>query len=100
MKDSSLIEEDYSHATSFSLAHFGPEFLKQTFYVSPLNVRAHGMRKDRLKNPLMLALHVSMVPQDGTVNEPAPVALLSNVRHERRRKGREAAFGTSARWRG
>ena len=23
-----------------------------------------------------------------------------NVRHERRRKGREAAFGTSARWRG
>jgi hypothetical protein len=24
----------------------------------------------------------------------------SNVRHERRRKGREAAFGTSARWRG
>ncbi len=24
----------------------------------------------------------------------------SNVRHERRRKGREAAFGTSARWSG
>ena len=24
----------------------------------------------------------------------------SNVRHERWRKGREAAFGTSARWRG
>ena len=24
----------------------------------------------------------------------------SNVRHERRAKGREAAFGTSARWRG
>ena len=25
---------------------------------------------------------------------------LPNVRHERRAKGREAAFGTSARWRG
>src|SRR5580765_5770859 len=25
---------------------------------------------------------------------------LPNVRHERRRKGREASFGTSARWRG
>ena len=26
--------------------------------------------------------------------------VLPNVRHERRRKGREAAFGASARWRG
>src|ERR1700712_4255370 len=36
-----------------------------------------------------------------TVNARAvSVFMGSNVRHERRRKGREAAFGTAARWRG
>ena len=31
---------------------------------------------------------------------PGAAFMGPNVRHERRRKGREAAFGTSARWRG
>ena len=36
----------------------------------------------------------------GQAKELTLTSLGSNVRHERRRKGRKAAFGTSARWRG
>jgi len=36
----------------------------------------------------------------GRARERMEAAVISNVRHERRAKGREAAFGTSARWRG
>ena len=67
------------------------------------------MRVDRLPRSASWLLELRLTAAEGeamafTANEAQrthPVCLPGpNVRHERRRKGREAAFGTSARWRG
>ena len=75
MKDPHLIEQDYGNTTSFAFTQFGTEFFKEALNVPPLNVGADGMSKDRLKSSLMLALHHTMVLQNGTDRDSAPVAV-------------------------
>jgi len=58
-------------------------------------------KRKRQAYPLLSYPERSFAGRDrGDVQKERHRFLGPNVRHERRRKGREAAFGTSARWRG
>ena len=57
----------------------------------------------RATRPGREADHEQRIPSEAALRSTIAAKFVlrgSNVRHERRAKGREAAFGTSARWRG
>ena len=62
MEYTNFVEQDYSDAASFALAYFSPELMEKGLNVAPLHVPADRVSKNNIERPLVLPLHVHMVP--------------------------------------
>ena len=62
VKDTYLVEQDYSHATALSLAYLRPQLFEEGFDVAPPDVPAGWVRENCFERALALAFHM-----DGTI---------------------------------
>ena len=59
VKDTYLVEQDYSHATALSLAYLRPQLFEEGFDVAPPDVPTGWMRENCFERALALALHLN-----------------------------------------
>ena len=57
MKNPHFVKQNNCDTASFTLTDLGPQFTKEGFEVSPRNVGASRVGKDRIERTLMLPLH-------------------------------------------
>ena len=76
VEDADLLEQNDRDAATFAFGDFRAETDQQRFDVLPNDIRAGRVGEDCLQCLLMGALHVRMVPQDGTARHTG-VDLLS-----------------------
>ena len=62
MEYTNFVEQDYCDAASFALAYLGAELAEKSLDVAPLHVPADRVSKNNIERPLVLPLHVHMVP--------------------------------------
>lgn len=67
MKDANFVKQNNRNATSFPLANFSAELLKQPFNITPLNIGTHRMGENCFKGSLVPSLHLLMVPYLSTI---------------------------------
>jgi hypothetical protein len=68
VEDADLLEQNDCDAAAFAFGDFRPKTDQQRFNVLPSDIRAGRVGEDCLQCLLMGALHLRMVPQDGTAH--------------------------------